>query len=210
MRIVKNTPVEESGRFTFEAPLIELVKELKRLNELLETHTVKEPDLELVESLAIASKMSVKKQNSEKEEHKHRMEDTPLNSEYCLDCGVVFGKKEEVKKQPTTPDSKLYGVDVCCTHDGLNPDKVAGCDCVCHKPTTPETKVKISCPDCPHEETDTPEKKPSERIKELEKRLKKDQPNPMDDLVKYSIYCANMKVRAVINYLDELHSKGKL
>lgn len=38
MRIVKNTPVEESGRFTFEAPLIELVKELKRLNELLETH----------------------------------------------------------------------------------------------------------------------------------------------------------------------------
>ena len=183
MRIVKNTPVEESGRFTFEAPLIELVKELKRLNELLETHTVKEPDLELVESLAIASKMSVKKQNSE---------------------------KEEVKKQPTTPDSKLYGVDVCCTHDGLNPDKVAGCDCVCHKPTTPETKVKISCPDCPHEETDTPEKKPSERIKELEKRLKKDQPNPMDDLVKYSIYCANMKVRAVINYLDELHSKGKL
>ena len=29
-------------------------------------------------------------------------------------------------------ESKLYGIDICCTHDGLNPDKVAGCECTCH------------------------------------------------------------------------------
>lgn len=107
---------------------------------ILETHTVKEPivdcswcrsqmpisaDTPIVFHLYGCPNKNIPPSSSEKEEHKHRMEDTPLNSEYCLDCGVVFGKKEEVKEQPTTP----------------------------------ETKVKISCPDCPHEETDTPEKK---------------------------------------------------
>ena len=57
--------------------------------------------------------------NSEKEEHKHRMEDTPLNSEYCLDCGVVFGKKEEVKEEPTTPEEPKFGAFVIYEEDGF-------------------------------------------------------------------------------------------
>ena len=185
-------------------------------NELLETHTVKEPEeikVKKIELKAISEfgplDIHVKNpstmkntccgtQNGESWGHSgpcwNPEVTPPSNSE-----------KEEVKEQPTTV-KEAFNCEMCPKepHDHGDDRNIY------LRPTTPETKVKISCPDCPHEETDTPEKKPSERIKELEKRLKKDQPNPMDDLVKYSIYCANMKVRAVINYLDELHSKGKL
>lgn len=162
-------------------------------NELLETHTVKEP---IVDCSWCRSQMPISA-------------DTPIVFHLygCPNKNIPpsNSEKEEVKEQPTTV-KEAFNFEMCPKepHDHGDDRNIY------LRPTTSETKVKISCPDCPHEETDTPEKKPSERIKELEKRLKKDQPNPMDDLVKYSIYCANMKVRAVINYLDELHSKENL
>ena len=82
---------------------------IEAVNELLETHTVKEQeykwDLPKLKELGMKVKEAMKEPTP------------PSNSE-----------KEEVKEQPTTP----------------------------------ETKVKISCPDCPHEETDAPEKKCSD------------------------------------------------
>lgn len=66
--------------------------------------------------------------------------------------------KEEIKEQPTTleKDSCPYGTQTCRYNGNL-------CSlCRNEEPTTPETKVKISCPDCPHEETDAPEKKCSD------------------------------------------------
>lgn len=202
MRIVKNTPVEESGRFTFEAPLIELVKELKRLNELLETHTVKEPivdcswcrsqmpisaDTPIVFHLYGCPNKNTPPSNSEKEEccemvkngqgfhnlscHKEEIKEQPTtvkeekHHEDCLTDDLEDGyhvikcpQPCQEKEQPTTleKDSCPYGTQTCRYNGNL-------CSlCRNEEPTTPETKVKISCPDCPHEETDTPEKKCSD------------------------------------------------
>lgn len=48
-----------------------------------------------------------------------------------------------------------------------------------------------------------PVKKPSQRIREIEDQLKRDQPNDMEDVMEYAVYCANMRSRAIIQYLNE-------
>lgn len=48
-----------------------------------------------------------------------------------------------------------------------------------------------------------PARKPSQRIREIEDQLKRDQPNDMEDVMEYAVYCANMRSRAIIQYLNE-------
>ena len=168
------------SNFPTTDPLEEVVKmSLEKINELidahnelLETHTVKEEgelmfwardhywdSLEREKSMILKHLESFRPTSPSNSEKEDGCSSKCRREGICEKC--AFSEKEEAKeeKEILLGEDRSDGVHVKLF--GYRKDGVVYVtrEEVKEQPTTPETKVKISCPDCPHEETNTPEKK---------------------------------------------------
>lgn len=131
---------------------------------------------------------------------------SPLSSEEMEEMGI------SVIDETLGEKGRLVGSDYCCRHNigtGIGEQRDFGCldDCDCHKPQEPSNKTSnmefkivpeihanrhLELKVVPNE----PSKKPSERIREISSN-----PN------QFPAPSSQKDIRAIIQYLDEEHSK---